>query len=228
MKKQSILNFQIEVSMNIQQYEKIMKSPPMKTPIDWLKTLHQTLMSARCRIHSKEVSFEEGLNAATRVLDEAFLNRASVWWAGNGGSAAICSHLSQDVLNKLKIRSLYTGDAALMTCMANDFGYAEVYTRPLKAFFNKGDVLIAISSSGNSENIVSCVRMANEDGLHVISLSGMKDTNKLYTLSCDVAFFVESSLYGIVETGHEAILHGIIEMLWLNRQVNPDQTGVRR
>lgn len=209
--------------MNQKKSAETMKALPMKTPIDWLKNLHQALMSTQCRIHSKETSFEQGLFAATKVLDEAFLNRASVWWAGNGGSAAICSHLSQDVLNKLKIKSLYTGDAALMTCMANDFGYADIYTRPLKSFVEKGDVLIAISSSGNSDNIVSCAGMAIENGLHVISLSGMKDTNKLYALSCDVSFFVESGLYGIVETSHEAILHGIIEMLWLNRQVKPEK-----
>ncbi|MBU2627937.1 MAG: SIS domain-containing protein, partial [Proteobacteria bacterium] len=182
---------------------------PVKNPMDWLNELNRVILSARCRIHSKESAFEQGLAKATQLLNTAILNKTSVFWAGNGGSAAICSHLAQDVLNKLNIKSLYTGDASLMTCMANDFGYEQVYARPLKAFIQKNDILIAISSSGNSDNILTCVELANKMGLHVISLSGMKDNNKLFNSACDVSFFTQSDLYGIVETSHEAILHAI-------------------
>lgn len=184
-------------------------------PLDWLKDLNRVIMDARCRVNSQEVLFKNGLAEAVNLLKRARATGASVWWAGNGGSAAICSHLAQDVLNKLGIKSLYTGDTPLITCMANDFGYEKVYSKPLKSFINNDDILIAISSSGNSENIISCVQVANESGAHVISLSGMRDDNKLYNCKSDVAFFVLSDLYGIVETSHEAILHGIIETLWL-------------
>ncbi|NOX34946.1 MAG: SIS domain-containing protein [Deltaproteobacteria bacterium] len=196
----------------------------VKQPLDWLGVLSRAILSTRCRIHSKDCSFEKGLAKAGDILNNAILSETSVWWAGNGGSAAICSHLSQDVLNKLGIKSLYTGDASLMTCMANDFGYDKVYAKPLESFVKKNDILIAISSSGNSENILSCVELANEVGLHVISLSGMNDNNKLFNCVSDVSFFVQSDLYGIVETGHEAILHGIIETLWLNIQ-DPKAAG---
>ena len=197
---------------------------PVNRPMDWLDRLNRVILSARCRIHLKDCSLEHGLAKATELLNNAILSKTSVWWAGNGGSAAICSHLAQDVLNKLKIRSLYTGDSSLMTCMANDFGYEQVYARPLKSFVRKNDILIAISSSGNSENILSCMKLATEMGLHIISLSGMNDNNKLFNWVSDVSFFVQSDLYGIVETSHEAILHGIIETLWLNIQ-SPRDTG---
>ncbi len=183
---------------------------------EWLDRLDQAVKSARCRIDSSEVALEKGTAFVADMLKNAASDDCSVFWAGNGGSSAICSHLAQDVMNKLKIRSFYMGDTALMTCMANDFGYENVYSRPLEQFIHQNDILIAISSSGNSENILSCVEVAGKKGAHVISLSGMKDDNRLFNSGCRVAFFIDSDLYGIVETGHEALLHGIVETLWLN------------
>jgi D-sedoheptulose 7-phosphate isomerase len=185
------------------------------TPLNWLEKLNQTIMSTKCRVNLKNCSFKKGLAKTGELLQSAISNQTSVFWVGNGGSSAICSHLSQDVMNKLGIKSLYLGDSSLMTCMANDYGYEQVYSKPMELFVNKNDILIAISSSGNSDNILSCVKLANKRGLHIISLSGMKQNNRLWNCNADVSFFIDSDLYGIVETGHEAILHGIIETLWL-------------
>ena len=82
-----------------------------------------------------------------------------------------------------------------------------------KYFQNREISLIAISSSGNSENILSCVNVAKQKGVQVVALSGMHENNKLW--NGNISFFVSSDLYGIVEVNHEAILHGIIDVLWL-------------
>ncbi len=79
----------------------------------------------------------------------------------------------------------------------------------------KEDLLIAISSSGNSPNILSCVEMATHKKMNTISCSGFSDSNRLWNAAAQVSFFIDANLYGIVEVSHEAILHSIIESLFL-------------
>ncbi len=184
-------------------------------PHTWLVKLNQTILAAQCKIDGQMVNMESGCLAAGSLIKKTIRNASSIWWIGNGGSAAICSHLSQDLLNKLGARSFYLGDPALMTCMANDYGYKNVYRTPLEKLSKEGDVLIAISSSGNSPNILSCVEMANAKKMNTISLSGFSDSNKLWNAETQIAFFIDANLYGIVEVSHEAILHSIIESLFL-------------
>ncbi len=196
----------------------MMHSKQVKTPLQWISVLSESIRESRGQINGKEVPVDKAMARTADILAAAGKEKASVFWVGNGGSSAICSHLSQDIMNKLKVKSFYCGDTSLMTCMANDFGYENVYARPLELLAGKNDILMAISSSGNSENIISSVRTAREKGMKVVSLSGMKADNKLWNSNSDVSFLVLSDLYGIVEVSHEAILHGIIETLWLKTE----------
>lgn len=189
------------------------------SPYNWLKKLNHTMLSALCKVDSNDVCLEDGCKAAAQIIRSSIESGASIWWVGNGGSTAICSHLSQDMLNKLDARSFFLGDTSLITCMANDFGYKNVYLRPLEKLVRPKDLLIAISSSGNSENILLCAEMALERGLDLITLSGFKDDNKLWNMKSKLSIFVPADLFGIVELSHEAILHGIIESLWLEKNV---------
>lgn len=186
-------------------------------PYNWLEKLNTTIMSSQCRLGKESVDLEAGCFGAGKILNHTIEMDASIWWVGNGGSAAICSHLSQDLFNKLDARSFYPGDASLMTCMANDFGYENVYLKPLEKLAKSKDLLIAVSSSGNSENIFRCAQMALKKGLALITLSGFKDNNKLWNMESDLSFFVPADLFGLVELSHEAILHGVIESLWLEK-----------
>ncbi len=188
------------------------------SPYNWLENLHKTIMSAQCRSGKESVSLEDGCCVAGEIINKIVDADANIWWVGNGGSAAICSHLCQDMLNKLGARSFFPGDASLMTCMANDFGYENVYHHPLEKLVKPKDLLIAISSSGNSENIFLCAKMALKKGMDLITLSGFKEDNRLWNSESDLAFFVPAELFGIVELSHEAILHGIIESLWLEKK----------
>jgi len=187
-------------------------------PYNWLEKLNTTIMSSQCRLGKDSVDLEEGCCAAGGIINNTIERDASIWWVGNGGSAAICSHLSQDMLNKLGARSFYPGDASLMTCMSNDFGYENVYLQPLEKLVRPKDLLIAISSSGNSENILLCAEMALKRGMDLITLSGFKKDNGLWNMESNLSFFIPADLFGIVELSHEAILHGIIESLWLEKK----------
>lgn len=184
--------------------------------VAWYESLGKALKQVQVKVGENNAELKAGLDQTVALLQSTRKSGAYAWWVGNGGSAAICSHLAQDMMNKLDMKSVYQGDSSLMTCMANDFGYENVYAKPLEKLADKGDLLIAISSSGNSANILNCVDMARSKGMKIITLSGFDPENRLWNRKTDVSFFIASNLYGIVEMSHEAILHGIIETMWLD------------
>jgi D-sedoheptulose 7-phosphate isomerase len=190
----------------------------MLTPVSWLTALNDVLEKTQSRIGASPAGLSDGLAAAGELFRAARERKATAWWVGNGGSCAICSHLAQDVMNKIGLRSHVLAEPSLMTCMANDFGYAEVYARPLRHMARPGDLLVAISSSGNSPNIVACADVAAAKGLSLLTLSAFDKGNKLWNHLSDVALYLPSDLYGLAEVGHEALLHAVIECLWLADQ----------
>ena len=187
----------------------------MLNPITWLETLGTIGAATRCRVAGKDVPLAKGYERIGELFSSTRGREGTIWWIGNGGSCAICSHLAQDALNKLSVRSQVLSDPSLMTCMANDFGYAEVYARPLRRLARPGDCLVAISSSGNSQNIVACADYALEAGMGLVTLSAFAEDNKLWNHMSDVALFLPMSLYGLAEVGHEALLHAAIECQYL-------------
>lgn len=187
----------------------------MLDPIAWLDTLGTISKTTKCRLDGKDAALTAGYDRIAELFRATREREGSLWWVGNGGSCAICSHLAQDALNKLAVRSQVLSDASLMTCMANDFGYAEVYARPLRQLARPGDTVVAISSSGNSQNIINCADLAVEKGLGLITLSAFDAGNKLWNHNSDVALFLPLALYGLAEVGHEALLHAAIECQYL-------------
>ncbi|MGJ0510217.1 MAG: SIS domain-containing protein [Methylocystis sp.] len=134
-----------------------------------------------------------------------------VWLIGNGGSASIASHAAVDLLTAGERASVLT-DPALTTCVANDFGYDQVYAYPLQRLMERWDLLIAISSSGQSPNILNGAKAAKAVGATVVTLSGFKPDNPLRALG-DVNLWVDSTDYGVVELEHAAILHRLTDKL---------------
>lgn len=131
---------------------------------------------------------------------------------GNGGSSAIASHISQDYTKKLKKRSFTFSDASRLTCYTNDYGYDKAYLQFLKEFVtDEPTLIILISSSGNSENILNCAKWAaSQDNVRTITLTGFKEDNKLKNMHLSnrlVNFWVDSDNYGIVECVHMSFLH---------------------
>ena len=143
---------------------------PRLDPLAWLRGLADCLEKTTCEHRGRPVPLEAGLEALVRIWSRRRADGARVYWMGNGGSAAVASHLSQDLLNRCGVRSLTFNDPALITCMANDYGYRDVFTRPLTTLAQEGDVLVAVSSSGMSDNIVGAVEAALGKGLEVVTL----------------------------------------------------------
>ena len=136
--------------------------------------------------------------------------RKRIFFVGNGGSNSICSHMMEDFAKIGRFQSFTFSDPTLITCYSNDYGYENAMKEWLEVFFEAGDLLIAISSSGNSANILNAVSKAKEKGGDVITLSGFKPDNKLRFLG-DVNYYLEIENYGVVECFHQVILHAMID-----------------
>lgn len=146
------------------------------------------------------------------LLQRTKERRGIVYVIGNGGSAGIASHFSADLIKALEIPSQTLFDSNLVTCLANDYGYPEVFSYPLSKLGKDNDLLFAISSSGKSPNILNAARIAHEKKMPVVSLSGFSPANPLRDLGT-VSLFVESQEYGLVEMAHFFFLHTLID-LW--------------
>jgi D-sedoheptulose 7-phosphate isomerase len=156
------------------------------------------------------------LNQLAETLLGAYRNDKQVFTIGNGGSSSTASHLAADLsknttganTRRFRITSL-NDNAAIVTAIANDLGYENVFVEQLINLIRPGDVLIAVSASGNSPNIVKAIRYAQEQSAHVAALLGF-DGGEAAKLA-DNAIVVPSSDFGIVEDLHLAINHILVE-----------------
>jgi len=156
--------------------------------------------------YGTEISMDEGAEAVVALLVTARRHGRKVMVVGNGGSAAIAAHLQNDLCKAVGVRALCFGETSLMTALANDHGYETAYELAVRQWAEDGDVLIAISSSGNSENILRAVQAAVESGCTVVTLSGFGADNRLRSLGA-VNFHVPVAHYGLAESAHAVLTH---------------------
>jgi len=133
-------------------------------------------------------------------------------FVGNGGSAAIASHMATDYSKNGNIRSLALNDGSMLTCLGNDLGYEHVFAKQIELHARAGDLVVAISSSGRSGNILNAVKAARAAHCNVVSLSGFSADNPLRRLG-DYNFYIASDRYGFVEIGHLTICHAILDLI---------------
>lgn len=163
-------------------------------------------------VNGQELTFFESLEKAAMKMMEANANGNKVIFVGNGGSATVASHKALDYWLTAKIKAMAYADASYLTCFSNDFGYENVYVKHLELFAKKGDILVAISSSGNSENIVQACQTARRLGCLVYTCSGFKNDNRLRKLG-DLNFYTPVEHYNLVETLHLLICDSIMEVI---------------
>src|SRR5207244_7702204 len=118
------------------------------------------------------VDFADGMSRAIDILVSQSKCGRKIMFIGNGASAAISSHQAVDYWKTGGMRALAFNDPALLTCISNDFGYPQVFEKPSEMFADEGDVLVAISSSGRSENIVRAARAARQKGCRELTMTG--------------------------------------------------------
>ncbi len=161
--------------------------------------------------NGNSLSIDDGVNHAIALVGEILAAGGKVMFIGNGGSAAIASHMAIDYLRNGGVPAITFNDAASLTCLGNDFGYEHVFSRQIELHAREQDLLIAISSSGASQNILNGVGIARERGCRVLSLSGFSPENPLRS-GGDLNFYVASHHYGRVEASHLLILHAFLDL----------------
>lgn len=182
--------------------------------MDYVDNLYDLIKKAECT-GSEGMQIFENIQATEKVIE--FLVKCKttdkkIIWIGNGGSAAIAAHSSIDYANTAQIKSICFTDASWLTCLSNDYGYQAVYERPVGLFAEPGDILVAISSSGMSENIINGVRAALAKECKVITLSGFQPDNVLRSLGT-LNFYVPAQHYGLVELAHSVLCHCFLDLL---------------
>lgn len=135
---------------------------------------------------------------------------------GNGGSAAIASHVAVDFVKTSGVRAINFNEADLITCFANDYGYENWVARALGYYADRNDLIILISSSGKSKNIVNAAKYAKKKQLPIITLSGFKRNNPLKRLG-NINMWVNSKCYNTIEMVHHIWLLAIVDYLVKNK-----------
>ena len=130
---------------------------------------------------------------------------------GNGGSAAIAIHTLADYAAAGGLKTVDLFNPSLLTCIANDYGYENVFSKPIEMLAKQGDILFAISSSGNSPNILNACESALAKNCRVVTFSGFSPDNPLRKLG-RLNFYAPSTHYGFVELSHQIILHCVLDL----------------
>jgi D-sedoheptulose 7-phosphate isomerase len=138
-------------------------------------------------------------------------NRKIVYFCGNGASASMASHMSADLAKNGRVHTEVLTEPSLVTAISNDISYEAVFSDPLSVRAKAGDMLIAISSSGSSPNVLEAVKEAKKHDLTVITISGMNAGNPLRS-SGSLNFYIPANTYGYVESTHSVVLHH-----WMDR-----------
>ena len=178
----------------------------------YFSTLADLLRSADATDSAnRKIALGEGCEWFRRAARETHDSGNKIMFVGNGGSAGICSHLAIDFSKNGGLRAMAFNDPSALTCLGNDLGYENVFAKQVEFHGRGGDLLVAISSSGRSPNILNAVKAARMINCKVVTFSGFTDDNSLRSTG-DVNFFVRSKEYGFVEVAHLALCHAVLDI----------------
>ena len=170
---------------------------------DYLKLYNTTLFG---------IDVSDQLKLLKSMLLDVKSKNKKVLIAGNGASAAIASHVSVDFTKQAGIRTVNFNEADLITCFANDYGYENWVTKALEFYMKPEDLVILISSSGNSKNLVNAAQYVRSTGNKIVTFTGFNKDNPLMRVG-DLSFWVESKAYNIIENTHQIWLLLVCDMI---------------
>jgi D-sedoheptulose 7-phosphate isomerase len=160
------------------------------------------------------LSAAEGFGRWVRSTHEVQTRGQHIYLIGNGASAAMASHFAADACKNGGLRAQAFNDGALLTCTGNDLAFDQVFALPLTRFARAGDMLITISSSGASPNILQALDRAQDMQLQIVTVSG-KAADNPSRVRGDLNFYMPTDRYGWIESGHHVVLH-----YWLDQYLD--------
>lgn len=156
----------------------------------------------------------EKMNSAINLMVESYKSNGRIFSCGNGGSMCDAMHFAEELTGRFRkerspLPAMAINDASHLTCVSNDYGYEFIFSRYIEAWGNKGDILLAISTSGNSKNVVLAANEAKKKGMKVIALLG-KDGGELKNIA-DISLVVDSQISDRIQEIHIKCIHIFIE-----------------
>ena len=179
----------------------------------------QLFQSAKVKENLAETQAENILSIG-KACAESLKNGGKIMFCGNGGSAADSQHLATELVVRLTSERnrkalggiALTTDTSILTACSNDYGYDDIFSRQVEALGKPGDILIAISTSGNSPNVLKAAEMAKKNSIKVVGFSGGKDGGKL-AKSADMMLIVPSEIGQRIQESHITVGHIVIEII---------------
>lgn len=159
----------------------------------------------------RSIALAEGIDRFLTIGHDAHGRERKLILIGNGASASMAVHFASDFSKNAGIRAMSVNDGAMLTALANDIGVDAMFAKQVEFYAQPGDVLVAISASGSSPNILAAVAAAREKGCSVITFSGFDPANPLRHAG-DLNFHVPADEYGFVEVTHTALIHAILDL----------------
>ena len=148
------------------------------------------------------------------IFEETKSGAGSIFFLGNGGSAAMASHVAVDLTKNAKIRAINFNEADLITCFSNDYGYEFWMEKSLDMYSNSNDTVVLISSSGKSENILNAAHWCIKNNRRLITFSGMNNNNPLKSINTKgLNFWVDSKAYNHIEMVHHIWLLSVVDFI---------------
>jgi D-sedoheptulose 7-phosphate isomerase len=181
------------------------------------KYLFKTFEEHSRVLKKTQIAIKNGIKLSSEIIVKSLKKGGTIFWCGNGGSAADSQHIAAEFVGRFKknrkpLRSIaLTTDTSILTCVSNDYSFEEVFSRQIDALGRKGDVLVAISTSGNSRNVKRAIIQAQKMGLKTIGLLGKSGgTCKNYV---DVPLIIPSNNTARIQEIHILIEHLLCEIM---------------
>lgn len=176
----------------------------------YTQNLFEALNNTKFSVKGKNLSYTDGIDTLVETVTEIKRAGAEVYFIGNGGSAAIASHMTADYMKNGGMNTVSLYDNAVMTCMGNDYGYEYVFSKPLSFLSKSDDLLVAISSSGKSQNIINAIEIVRKNKGKIITFTGFDKDNPIRQMG-DINVYVPCDKYGMVESIHNLILQQVVD-----------------
>jgi D-sedoheptulose 7-phosphate isomerase len=179
--------------------------------LNYFNSINEGLVNSNYFIDKEEAEPGFFFETIKNNLNNLRLKHNKIYFFGNGASAAFANHMALDFSKNGKILSRSLSDSSLLTALSNDYSYENAMVEFLKIEgVTKNDIVITISSSGNSPNVVSVLKYCKENNIKSLALSGLKNDNESIKLA-DYSIYVPMKTYGIVECIHQILLHLILD-----------------
>jgi len=180
------------------------------------KIIEEHLIEHRATLDSV-AKVSESIEKVANVLIHCLKNNGTIFWCGNGGSASDSQHLAGELVGRFEedrrpLKSIaLTADSAVTTCIVNDYGYKHIFSRQIEALGSKKDVLIGITTSGNSENVLQAYKVAKQRGMETIGLLGKGGGNAVSAVKWSI--IVPSKSTARIQEMHILIGHILCDLI---------------